>query len=149
MATIRFKALQELFSRQAKPVEYPSYRASDYFGINVFNMGKMKKYLSKEAYKSVEKAMQEGTGIDRKVADQVAAGMKEWAISRGATHYTHWFHPLTDATAEKHDAFLEVERDGVALERFRGNQLVQGEPDASSFPACPSCRCHPSRRTRE
>lgn len=135
MAKIRFKALQELFSRQAMPVEYPSYRASDYFGVNVFNMSKMKKYISKEAYKSVEKAMQEGTGIDRKVADQVAAGMKEWAISRGATHYTHWFHPLTDATAEKHDAFLEITPDGEAFESFDGKLLAQQEPDASSFPS--------------
>ena len=135
MAAIRFKALQELFSRQAKPVEYPSYRASDYFGINVFNMGKMKKYLSKEAYKSVEKAMLQGTGIDRKVADQVAAGMKEWAISRGATHYTHWFHPLTDATAEKHDAFFEITPDGETFESFDGKLLAQQEPDASSFPS--------------
>ena len=88
MATIRFKALQELFSRQAQKVVYPSLKASDYFGINVFDMSKMKKYLSKEAFKSVEKAMKEGTGIDRKVADQVAVSMKEWAISRGATHYS-------------------------------------------------------------
>ncbi|RLD70049.1 MAG: glutamine synthetase type III, partial [Bacteroidetes bacterium] len=130
MATIRFKALQELFSRQALPVKYPSFRASDYFGIDVFNRGKMKKYLSKEAFKSVEKAMQLGTGIDRKVADQVAAGMKEWAISRGATHYTHWFHPLTDATAEKHDAFFEITPDGETFESFDGKLLAQQEPDA-------------------
>ncbi len=135
MAVIRFKALQELFSRQALPVEYPSYRASDYFGVNVFNMVKMKKYLSQEAYKSVKKATHEGTGIDRKVADQVAAGMKEWAISRGATHYTHWFHPLTDATAEKHDAFFEITPDGETFEGFDGKLLAQQEPDASSFPS--------------
>ncbi len=135
MATIRFKALQELFSRQAKEVTYPSQKASDYFGINVFDMPKMKKYLSKEAYKSVEKAMKEGTGIDRKVADQVAVSMKEWAISRGATHYTHWFHPLTDATAEKHDAFFEVDIEGRSFESFDGKLLAQQEPDASSFPS--------------
>jgi glutamine synthetase len=135
MATIRFKALQELFSRQAQPIEYPSYRASDYFGVNVFDMSKMNKYLSKEAYKSVAKAMKEGTGIDRKVADQVASGMKEWAISRGATHYTHWFHPLTDATAEKHDGFFELTPDGETFESFDGKLLAQQEPDASSFPS--------------
>ncbi len=135
MAEIRFKALQELFSRQALPVKFPSNKVSDYFGVDVFDMRKMKKYLSKEAYKSVEKAMREGTGIDRKVADQVAAGMKEWAISRGATHYTHWFHPLTDATAEKHDAFLEITPDGEAFESFDGKLLAQQEPDASSFPS--------------
>ncbi|RLD74982.1 MAG: glutamine synthetase type III, partial [Bacteroidetes bacterium] len=87
------------------------------------------------AFKSVEKAMQLGTGIDRKVADQVAAGMKEWAISRGATHYTHWFHPLTDATAEKHDAFFEITPDGETFESFDGKLLAQQEPDASSFPS--------------
>ncbi len=135
MATIRFKALQELFSRQAQEVVYPSSKASDYFGINVFDMSKMKKYLSKEAFKSVEKAMKEGTGIDRKVADQVAVSMKEWAISRGATHYTHWFHPLTDATAEKHDAFFEIDLEGRPFESFDGKLLAQQEPDASSFPS--------------
>ncbi len=135
MATIRFKALQELFSRQAQKVVYPSLKASDYFGINVFDMSKMKKYLSKEAFKSVEKAMKEGTGIDRKVADQVAVSMKEWAISRGATHYTHWFHPLTDATAEKHDAFFEIDLEGRPFESFDGKLLAQQEPDASSFPS--------------
>jgi glutamine synthetase len=135
MATIRFKALQELFSRQAQKVVYPSLKASDYFGINVFDMSKMKKYLSKEAFKSVERAMKEGTGIDRKVADQVAVSMKEWAISRGATHYTHWFHPLTDATAEKHDAFFEIDLEGRPFESFDGKLLAQQEPDASSFPS--------------
>ncbi|MEN8120184.1 MAG: glutamine synthetase III [Bacteroidota bacterium] len=135
MAAIRFKALQELFSRQALPVQYPSNKASDYFGVDVFDMRKMKKYLSKEAYKSVEKAMREGTGIDRRVADQVASGMKEWAISRGATHYTHWFHPLTDATAEKHDAFFEITPEGETFESFDGKLLAQQEPDASSFPS--------------
>ena len=135
MATIRFKALQELFSRQAQTVSYPSEKASDYFGVNVFDMEKMKKYLPKEAYKSVKRAMKEGTGIDRKVADQVAASMKEWAISRGATHYTHWFHPLTDATAEKHDAFFEIDMEGRPFESFDGKLLAQQEPDASSFPS--------------
>ena len=135
MATIRFDALKEIFSRQAQSVEYPSNKASDYFGINVFDRPKMKKYLSKEAYNSVIKSVEEGTGIDRKIADQVAAGMKEWAISRGATHYTHWFHPLTDATAEKHDAFFDMTPTGETFESFDGKLLAQQEPDASSFPS--------------
>ncbi len=135
MATIRFQALQELFKRQAIEVKYPSNKASDYFGINVFGKSQMKKYLPKEAYKSVIKSIDSGTGIDRKIANQVATGMREWAISRGATHYTHWFHPLTDATAEKHDAFFDMTPDGETFESFEGDLLAQQEPDASSFPS--------------
>jgi len=135
MATIRFEALKEIFKRQALPIEYPSAKASDYFAINVFDQAKMKKYLSKEAFNSVIKSVEDGTGIDRKIADQVAAGMKEWAISRGATHYTHWFHPLTDATAEKHDAFFDMTTSGETFESFDGKLLAQQEPDASSFPS--------------
>lgn len=136
MATIRFDALKELFSRQPQTVKYPSNKASDYFGINVFDRPKMKKYLSKEAFNSVIKSVDDGTGIDRKIADQVASGMKEWAIGRGATHYTHWFHPLTDATAEKHDAFFDMTPGvGEPFESFDGQLLAQQEPDASSFPS--------------
>ncbi|MBN1251110.1 MAG: glutamine synthetase III [Bacteroidales bacterium] len=135
MATIRFQALQELFKRQALEVNYPSIKASDYFAINVFDRSKMKKHLSKEAYISVIKSIEVGTGIDRKIANQVATGMKEWAISRGATHYTHWFHPLTDATAEKHDAFFDISSNGETFESFDGKLLAQQEPDASSFPS--------------
>jgi glutamine synthetase len=135
MATIRFEALKQIAHRQAKPVEYPSSKATDYFAINVFDKDKMKKYLSKEAYNAVVVAAEGGTGIDRKLADQVASGMKEWAISRGATHYTHWFHPLTDATAEKHDAFFDMNPAGDIFESFDGKLLAQQEPDASSFPS--------------
>jgi len=135
MATIRFQALQELFKRQALEVKYPSNKASDYFGVNVFGKSQLKKYLPKEAYKSVIKSIDSGTGIDRKIANQVATGMKEWAIGRGATHYTHWFHPLTDATAEKHDAFFDMAADGESFESFEGDLLAQQEPDASSFPS--------------
>ena len=135
MSTIRFEAIREIAKRQAKKVEYPSTKATDYFGINVFDKAKMKKYLSKEAYNAVVTAASGGTGIDRKLADQVAAGMKEWAISRGATHYTHWFHPLTDATAEKHDAFFDMNPAGDIFESFDGKLLAQQEPDASSFPS--------------
>jgi len=108
---------------------------SDYFGMLVFDKAKMKKYLSREAYKAVTDAIENGTTIDRKMADQVAQGMKAWAIENGATHYTHWFHPLTDGTAEKHDAFIVHSADGGVIESFSGNLLSQQEPDASSFPS--------------
>ncbi len=107
---------------------------SDYFGMLVFDKTKMKKYLSREAYKAVIDAIENGTTIDRKMADQVAQGMKAWALENGATHYTHWFHPLTDGTAEKHDAFIVHGADGGVIESFSGNLLAQQEPDASSFP---------------
>lgn len=134
MATIRFKALEEVINRKALEVSYSSAKISDYFGANVFDSDKMKRYISVDAYKSVIKAIEEGKRIDRKIADQVASGMKEWAISKGATHYTHWFHPLTGGTAEKHDAFLEIDKNGKSFETFRGELLSQQEPDASSFP---------------
>ena len=135
MAILRFQALQEVLRRQPVQVEYPSEKVSDYFGINVFNQKTMQKYLSLEAFKSVQRSIDKGTRIDRKMADEVAAGMKAWATERGATHYTHWFHPLTDATAEKHDAFIELTDDGTVVENFSGSKLVQQEPDASSFPS--------------
>jgi len=135
MSTIRFEALKQISTRVPKEVNYPSNKASDYFGVNVFDKSKMKKYLSKEAYSAVVIAAEGGTGIDRKLADQVALGMKEWAIGRGATHYTHWFHPLTDATAEKHDAFFDMNPGGDIFESFDGKLLAQQEPDASSFPS--------------
>lgn len=135
MAVLRFQALQEVLRRQPVPVEYPSNKVSDYFGINVFDISKMQKYLTSEAFKSVELSIQKGTRIDRKMADEVAAGMKAWATERGVTHYTHWFHPLTDATAEKHDAFIEMSGNSAVIESFSGSKLVQQEPDASSFPS--------------
>ncbi len=134
METMRFKAVEEQFRRSAVLVEGASVKISEYYGINVFDMERMQRYLSKEAYKSVVFAVETGNRIDRKVADQVAAGMKDWAVSRGATHYTHWFHPLTGGTAEKHDAFIDLDNNGKAFESFSGNLLSQQEPDASSFP---------------
>ncbi len=131
---MRFKAVEEQFRRSAVLVEGASVKISEYYGINVFDMERMQRYLSKEAYKSVVFAVETGNRIDRKVADQVAAGMKDWAVSRGATHYTHWFHPLTGGTAEKHDAFIDLDNNGKAFESFSGNLLSQQEPDASSFP---------------
>ncbi|MCG6185997.1 glutamine synthetase III family protein [Maribellus maritimus] len=135
MAQFRFNALKEVLNRQ--PVEFvrEDNLVSDYFGMLVFDQTKMKKYLSREAYKSVVDAIENGTTIDRKMADQVAQGMKAWAIENGATHYTHWFHPLTDGTAEKHDAFIVNGADGGVIESFSGKLLAQQEPDASSFPS--------------
>lgn len=133
MSTIRFAALQETLNR--KPVSITEKeRRSVLFGQNVFNKHAMQQYLTRAAYDSVINAIEKGTRIDRKIADQVAVSMKDWAISKGATHYTHWFQPLTGATAEKHDAFFESINGGLAMEKFDGKQLVQQEPDASSFP---------------
>ncbi|MCF6366494.1 MAG: glutamine synthetase III [Bacteroidales bacterium] len=134
MSTIRFTALKELNKRSIKTIEFPSNKISDYFGTNVFDLQKMQKHLSKEAYEGVKKSIETGTRIDRRIANQIAAGMKDWAISKGASHYTHWFHPLTGNTAEKHDAFLNIDQDGNSFEQFDGELLAQQEPDASSFP---------------
>jgi glutamine synthetase len=133
MATVRFNALQETLNRSAIKVEENEKR-SVLFGKNVFNKHAMQQYLTRSAYESVMNAIEKGTKIDRKIADQVAVSMKDWAISKGATHYTHWFQPLTGATAEKHDAFFESINGSLAMEKFDGEQLVQQEPDASSFP---------------
>ena len=134
MSTLRFQALKEASGR--KPVKFEEAgRKSDLFGSNVFNDKAMKQFLTSDAHKGVKDAVQHGTKIDRKLADYIAMGMKEWALSKGVTHYTHWFQPLTGTTAEKHDAFFETSYDGSdAVEKFGGGQLVQQEPDASSFP---------------
>src|SRR5476649_396279 len=134
MAFHRFKALEAVLTRVPVEVTLPSAKVSEFFGENVFGIDAMREYLSEEGFKSVMSAMEHGSQIDRKMADQVAASMKTWANSKGATHYTHWFQPLTGATAEKHDAFFEPVEGGRAIEKFGGGQLVQQEPDASSFP---------------
>ncbi|MEM9078327.1 MAG: glutamine synthetase III [Bacteroidota bacterium] len=131
---MRFDALAESRRRQYKEVEETGKR-SELFGKNVFNEEKMCQFLTSEALEKVKSAIFQGTKIDRKIADQVAEGMKAWALSMGATHYTHWFQPLTGSTAEKHDAFFDIMSDGKAMEKFGGRQLVQQEPDASSFPS--------------
>ncbi|CAM1345404.1 glutamine synthetase III family protein [Tenacibaculum amylolyticum] len=133
MATIRFNALQETLNRQTIYVEEKMKR-SELFANHVFSEKAMLQHMSREAYTSVKDAIEFGTKIDRSIADQIAVSMKDWALSKGATHYTHWFQPLTGATAEKHDAFFETLPGGGAMERFDGGQLVQQEPDASSFP---------------
>ena len=134
MAQLRFDALAESQRRFSPDTGNPQTR-SERFAAKVFNDERMMKYLTSEAYASVQEAVFSGSKIDRKIADQVAESMKIWALSMGATHYTHWFQPLTGATAEKHDSFLDVLPDGRALEKFGGDQLVQQEPDASSFPS--------------
>ncbi|MDG1452706.1 MAG: glutamine synthetase III [Polaribacter sp.] len=133
MSRIRFNALQETLHRSPVKVVQNEKR-STLFGQNVFNTYAMQQYLTRAAYESVMNAIEHGTKIDRKIADQVAVSMKDWAMSKGATHYTHWFQPLTGATAEKHDAFFESINGSLAMEKFDGEQLVQQEPDASSFP---------------
>ncbi len=135
MAKFRFRALDEVLNREPVEVTREENLVSDYFGMLVFDHAKMKKYLSREAFKAVTDAIDKGTTVDRKMADQVAQGMKAWAIENGATHYTHWFHPLTDGTAEKHDAFIVHGADGGVIESFSGQLLAQQEPDASSFPS--------------
>ena len=134
MSTIRFKALEKALDRTAIKIEEKTAKRSQIFGINVFNDDAMLQNMTKDAYKSVQDAINFGKKIDRKTADQIASAMKEWAISKGATHYTHWFQPLTGGTAEKHDAFFDTNSGGKAMEKFDGGQLVQQEPDASSFP---------------
>ncbi|MCW8981079.1 MAG: glutamine synthetase III [Altibacter sp.] len=133
MATLRFQALQETFHRVPVTV-HETERRSSIFGKNVFNEAAMRQYLTKDSYNSVMDAIENGSKIARGMADHISTGMKEWAISKGATHYTHWFQPLTGATAEKHDAFFETVGNGQTIEKFGGGQLVQQEPDASSFP---------------
>jgi glutamine synthetase len=135
MSNIRFKALQDVLSRTTPEVKPPSSKISDYFGANVFDKKKMKEYLSTEAYQGIINSIEKGEPIPRDLAEQIASAMKSWALGKGATHYTHWFQPLTGTTAEKHDAFFEPTTDGGAIERFSGDALSQQEPDASSFPS--------------
>lgn len=135
MDNLRFKALEIAMTRQRRPVEFPHEKASEYFGELTFNKVAMREYLTEEAYRQVMNSIDKGEKIDRKIADQVAAGIKSWAINKGATHYTHWFLPLTGSTAEKHDAFVDPIEGGQGIEKFRGSELSQQEPDASSFPS--------------
>ncbi|MBS1634764.1 MAG: glutamine synthetase III [Bacteroidetes bacterium] len=135
MSTRRVLAMQDVVKRT--PVEFnqnTGKQVSQYYGSNVFGLDAMREFLSEEAFNSIQQSMSQGTIVDRKMADQVAACMKAWAQSKGVTHFTHWFQPLSGATAEKHDGFFEPIEGGRAIERFSGNALVQQEPDASSFP---------------
>lgn len=134
MLKLRFRVVETAFKKRAAEVPAPAERPSDYFGQNVFNRAKMFKYLPEKAYERITDCIDNGAPLDRETADIVAAGMKKWAIGMGATHYTHWFHPLTEGTAEKHDAFVEHDGKGGMVEEFSGKLLIQQEPDASSFP---------------
>jgi glutamine synthetase len=131
---LRFKVVEEAFKKKAIEVKAPSERPSDYFGKYVFNRQKMYKYLPADVYNKLIDVIDNGARLDRSIADAVALGMKQWAQEMGATHYTHWFQPLTEGTAEKHDAFVEHDGKGGMVENFSGKLLVQQEPDASSFP---------------
>ena len=134
MSSLRFKVVEEAFDRKAVPVQIPAERPEAYYAKAVFNRSKMYEYLPKATYDALITAIEDKQPISRSLADSVAEGMKRWAIDNGARHYTHWFHPLTDGTAEKHDAFIEHDGKGGVVEEFSGKLLVQQEPDASSFP---------------
>lgn len=135
MSNFRFKALEQAQSRQAIPVAAPAERVAEYYGSYTFNKETMGAMLSPEAFHKITHAIESGSRVERDIADEIANALKTWAISKGATHYTHWFQPLTGATAEKHDAFFDINADGKAIEKFKGSALVQQEPDASSFPS--------------
>ena len=135
MEALRFQVVGEAFKKKPLDVETPSERPYEYFGKKVFNREKMYKYLPKQVYEKMIDVMDNGARLDRDIADAVAAGMKQWAVENGVTHYTHWFQPLTEGTAEKHDSFIEHDGKGGMVEEFTGKLLVQQEPDASSFPS--------------
>ena len=135
MEALRFQVVGEAFKKKPLDVKTPSERPYEYFGKKVFNREKMYKYLPKDVYEEMIDVIDNGARLDRKVADAVATGMMQWAKENGVTHYTHWFQPLTEGTAEKHDSFIEHDGKGGMIEEFTGKQLVQQEPDASSFPS--------------
>ncbi|MCL6525036.1 MAG: glutamine synthetase III [Thermoflavifilum sp.] len=135
MQNLRLNALAALMHSPAQKNSLSGKRISEMFASRVFTGKVMREHLSDEAYKSLQMSIKTGTKIERRIADQVAAGMKEWAIKQGVTHFTHWFQPLTGATAEKHDSFFTIKSDGTPIEVFDGDALVQQEPDASSFPS--------------
>ena len=135
MANLRFQVVEEAFKKKPLEVEAPKERPYEYFGKYVFNREKMYKYLPKDVYKKLVDVIDNGARLDRSIADAVAAGIKQWAVENGVTHYTHWFQPLTEGTAEKHDSFIEHDFKGGMVEEFSGKLLVQQEPDASSFPS--------------
>ena len=134
MSKLRFRVVETAFTKKAIEVPTPAERPSEYYAKYVFNKEKMFKYLPSKVYQQLIDVIDNGAPLDRSIADEVAAGMKKWAIEMNATHYTHWFAPLTEGTAEKHDAFIEHDGKGGVMEEFSGKLLVQQEPDASSFP---------------
>ncbi|MDD4431506.1 MAG: glutamine synthetase III, partial [Bacteroidales bacterium] len=134
MSTLRFNVVETAFAKKEKQVEAPG-KASSYFGSKVFNREKMFRYLPEKAYKDLTDVIDNNASLSHELADAVAAGMRKWALEMGVTHYTHWFHPLNEGTAEKHDAFCEPDGKGGVIEKFSGKLLIQQEPDASSFPS--------------
>ena len=134
MVNLRFEAVAEAFKKRPLESMTTKERPSEYFAKKVFNRQKMYKYLPLHVYEKLTDVIDNGTQLDRSIADDVAAGMKQWAMENGVTHYTHWFQPLTEGTAEKHDAFVEHDGKGGMIEEFSGKLLAQQEPDASSFP---------------
>ena len=134
MSSLRFKVVEEAFDHTAVPVEIPKERPNEYYGKQVFNRQKMFEYLPRETFEALVNAVENKEPLPRQYADSVATGLKQWAIDNGARHYTHWFQPLTETTAEKHDGFVEHDGKGGVIESFTGKLLVQQEPDASSFP---------------
>ncbi|MBO4757990.1 MAG: glutamine synthetase III, partial [Bacteroidales bacterium] len=135
MSKLRFDVVQDAFKKRALDVTAPAERPSAYFGELVFNREKMRKYLDIKAYEALIDCIDNGRPLDLSTADKVAEGMKEWALEHGVTHITHWFQPLTEVTAEKHDSLMEYDRKGGMIESFNGKSLIQQEPDASSFPS--------------
>ena len=134
MSNLRFKSVEAAVSRKNASLKVETKKATDIYGKNVFSIAKMKDYLPKNSYKELAQAIEDGSAISRDLAEHISQAMKSWSLSNGATHYTHWFQPLTGSTAEKHDAFFEPDDNGEAIEKFTADALVQQEPDASSFP---------------
>ncbi|HWH64304.1 MAG TPA: glutamine synthetase III, partial [Ginsengibacter sp.] len=135
MQSLRLNALYTLISNSGTENAPKSKKITGIFGENVFTLQKAREFLSDDAYKSLKSSIKSQNKIDRNMGDQIASGLKAWAETKGVTHFTHWFQPLTGATAEKHDSFFTLKSDGSALEEFDGDALIQQEPDASSFPS--------------
>ena len=134
MSTLRFRVVETAFKKKPVEVPTPTEHPSEYFGKYVFNQAKMQQYLSPDVYEQLMNVICNGAPLDRSIADRIAEGMKTWAVEMGATHYTHWFAPLTEGTAEKHDSFIEPDGKGGVIQEFSGKLLAQQESDASSFP---------------
>ena len=135
MAHLRFKAVEIAQNRESNSYKFNDGKVTDIFGINTFSVTVMRETLTPETFGKVNFAINNGNKIEQIIADEVASAMKTWATARGATHYTHWFQPLTGGSAEKHDSFFDLTNDGQAIDKFKGSALVQQEPDASSFPS--------------
>ena len=135
MSNLRNAIVLEAFKKKAADIPVPESEVSRYFGELVFTREKMRRYLEPETYDALVNCIDEGLSLDLAIADKVAAGMKKWALEHNVTHITHWFQPLTDGTAEKHDSLIDYDGKGGVIETFTGRSLVQQEPDASSFPS--------------